>query len=189
MAALLCLHAVGYLAAPVNSLAAISSDLPEDLRRRRRDALASWGTRSARRGGFVMVATAAVLTAFVGFATPVGSPHLPSIGERIDDTTDHGDKVAERREQPRERPSRPAEPSTTAAASEPTGPAASVAPTTAGTVATTAASPTGRSTPTQAPTTSVPRATPSQQASRTPGPPPNRPTPTRRPTPGGGGKP
>lgn len=106
VAALLVVHAAGYLAAPVNSLAAIRSDLPEELRRRRREAVSSWGTRSARRGGLVLAGTGAVLVAFIGFAAPVQGPQLPAIGDRFEDLTGPDERVAD---------DTPSEPATTPA--------------------------------------------------------------------------
>lgn len=72
--ALLLVQGCGYLAAPVNSLAAIRSDLTEEQRRRRRDLRPSGGAPAARRGGFVLVASLAVVCGLVVFAAPVDHP-------------------------------------------------------------------------------------------------------------------
>ncbi|THI94060.1 glycosyltransferase, partial [Nocardioides sp.] len=120
--ALLLLHSLGYLAAPLNSVAAISSDLPDELRRRRREALVSWSSRSARRSGFVMVATAAVLTAFVGFAAPVQGPELPSVSDEMADFVEqHSEREVADREQhdPGRSTDGPASVATTAVVVEP----------------------------------------------------------------------
>lgn len=98
VAVLLAAQALGYLAAPVNSLAAIRSDLPEDLRRRRREALASWGAPAARRGGLVLVSTAGVLASLVAFAGPVGSPGLPDLPEELGDLGPGEEAIAEDQE-------------------------------------------------------------------------------------------
>ena len=74
--ALLGTQGAGYLSAPLNSVAAIRSDLPEELRRRRRELLTSWGRPAARRGGYVLAATAGMIASFVVLASPLGSPQL-----------------------------------------------------------------------------------------------------------------
>ncbi|MGV3563016.1 MAG: glycosyltransferase family 2 protein [Nocardioides sp.] len=72
--ALLLLQGVGFALAPLNSLAAIRSDLPEDLRRRRAGmALAAVAT-PVRRSGTVLAGAAGVLTGFVVLAAPVSAP-------------------------------------------------------------------------------------------------------------------
>jgi cellulose synthase/poly-beta-1,6-N-acetylglucosamine synthase-like glycosyltransferase len=76
---LLLMHAIGYATAPINSVAAIRSELPEELRRRRRETLQSWGRPTARRGGFVLVSAATVLAGLVVFAGPVGAPDLTDL--------------------------------------------------------------------------------------------------------------
>lgn len=186
VALLLVVHAAGYLSAPVNSLAAIRSDLPEELRRRRREAVASWGGRSARRGGLVLIGTGAVLVALVCFAAPVQGPRLPEIGDRLGDLDGLDERVAD------DTPSTPA-PSTsgTAPASGPTGTSTPVVP-----VAT--SSPSGRATRPAAQATSTapvppsPRTTPTVRATpttrATPTPPANG-KPTAKPTQASTGKP
>jgi hypothetical protein len=81
VACLLLIQGAGYAAAPLNSLAAIRSDLPSDLRRRRRDQLRSWvGVgQPVRRGGMVTGLTALALLALVVFAAPLGGPVLDQL--------------------------------------------------------------------------------------------------------------
>jgi len=81
---LLLMHAVGYAAAPINSVAAIRSELPDELRRRRREMLQSWSRPAARRGGFVLAGAATVLAGLVVFAGPVGSPDLTDLPEELE---------------------------------------------------------------------------------------------------------
>lgn len=75
---LLLVQAVGYAAAPLNSAAAIRSDLPAELRRRRRFMVQRWG-RPGRRSGLVLAAGVMALSAFVVFAAPVGGPDLANL--------------------------------------------------------------------------------------------------------------
>ncbi|MGB0190409.1 MAG: glycosyltransferase family 2 protein, partial [Nocardioides sp.] len=71
--ALLVVQGVGFALAPINSLAAIRSDLPEDLRRRRAwRALAVVAT-PVRRGGTVLAGSGAALAGFVLVAAPVSA--------------------------------------------------------------------------------------------------------------------
>ena len=86
---LLLLQAAGFAAAPLNSLAAIRSDLPVELRRRRRERLPSWERLAApaRRGALVAVTGALVLVGFVVVAAPVGSPDLTHLPDRVRDKT------------------------------------------------------------------------------------------------------
>jgi len=79
---LVLVHAAGYAAAPLNSVAAIRSDLPEELRRRRRDMLPSWGA-PVRRGGVVLVGTGALLLCLVVLAAPLGSPDLTRLQDDV----------------------------------------------------------------------------------------------------------
>ncbi len=79
---LLLVQASGYAAAPFNSLAAIRSDLPDDLERRRRELKPSWG-RPVRRGGLVVAGWALALGAFVVFAGPVGGPGLGDLPGQV----------------------------------------------------------------------------------------------------------
>jgi cellulose synthase/poly-beta-1,6-N-acetylglucosamine synthase-like glycosyltransferase len=95
VAVLLLVQGGSFLAAPINSLAAIRSDLPEELRRRRRDAVASWGAPAARRGGLVFVATSAVFAALVAFAGPVGAPQLPDLPDELSDLGPDDDPAAD----------------------------------------------------------------------------------------------
>ncbi len=80
---LLVIQAAGYAAAPVNSLAAIRSDLTDELRRRRhqRQGLGYWG-KPARRGGAVVVAGALAAVAFLAFAAPLDGPDLGELREQ-----------------------------------------------------------------------------------------------------------
>ena len=82
--ALLSFQALGFALAPLNSLAAIRTDLPADLRRRR-GWLPSWGSvaRPATRGGAVLAATAGVLAIFAAFASPVAGPGLADITRSV----------------------------------------------------------------------------------------------------------
>jgi cellulose synthase/poly-beta-1,6-N-acetylglucosamine synthase-like glycosyltransferase len=79
---LLLLQGSGYVAAPLNSLAAVRADLTPELRRRRREALPSW-TRVApgvRRWGIgPVLATAAAASVVVLIAGPVGAPRLDEL--------------------------------------------------------------------------------------------------------------
>ncbi|GGO87878.1 hypothetical protein GCM10011584_13550 [Nocardioides phosphati] len=81
---LLLVHAGGYAAAPLNSLAAIHADLPEDLRRRRREMLVSWTGPVARRGGVLVGATVVAAFALLAVAAPVGAPDLTRTPDGID---------------------------------------------------------------------------------------------------------
>jgi cellulose synthase/poly-beta-1,6-N-acetylglucosamine synthase-like glycosyltransferase len=94
VAALLAVQGLGHLAAPINSLAAIRSDLPEELRRRRREAVGSWGVPAARRGGLLLASTSVVLVSLVAFAGPVGSPGLPDLPDELGDLGPGRDPVA-----------------------------------------------------------------------------------------------
>jgi hypothetical protein len=86
---LLVIQAVGYLAAPLNSMAAIRSDLPEELRRRRREMLPSWGT-PARRGGLVLAFGLAAAVGLIAFATPLDGPELGRIDEQARQQSESG---------------------------------------------------------------------------------------------------
>ncbi|RYP88945.1 glycosyltransferase [Nocardioides guangzhouensis] len=76
VASLLVFQAAGYAAAPLNSLAALRSWLPQDLRRRRREGLQGWSRRAqpVRRGGVLVAATMLATGAFVVLAAPSGGP-------------------------------------------------------------------------------------------------------------------
>jgi cellulose synthase/poly-beta-1,6-N-acetylglucosamine synthase-like glycosyltransferase len=78
--ALLAFQGAGFALAPVNSLAAIRTDLPDDLRRRR-GWLPSWGSVAgqATRGGVVLVGAGAAFALFAVLASPVGGPGLADI--------------------------------------------------------------------------------------------------------------
>ena len=180
-------------------------DLPPLLLRRRREALASWGTRSARRGGFVLVATAAVFVGFVVFAAPVSGPTL-RIPDRIDGIVGTEPEPEPTAERPADRPTDTVatDGATGEAVSSPSrstsGPGSADDLTTRGPGATAstrpeptssvpAPVPTVRPAPTDRPTTrptdaipNTPTAKPSQATEP-------RGKPTAQPTPGGGGRP
>ncbi|SDK82606.1 Glycosyltransferase, catalytic subunit of cellulose synthase and poly-beta-1,6-N-acetylglucosamine synthase [Nocardioides sp. YR527] len=84
IAALLAFQGVGYALAPINSWAAIRSDLPADLRRRR-ERIWAWSAAAAapaaRRGGLVLAFTSVLLAGLVALAAPVGSPKVPEVGD------------------------------------------------------------------------------------------------------------
>ncbi|MER7560276.1 glycosyltransferase [Nocardioides sp. NPDC126508] len=82
VAALLAFQGVGYALAPINSWAAIRSDLPADLRRRR-ERIWAWSAAApaARRGGLVLAFSAVMLAGLVALAAPVGSPDVPEVGD------------------------------------------------------------------------------------------------------------
>lgn len=82
---LLLLQGAGYALAPINSVAAIRSDLPADLRRRRREWRPSWErlARPARRGGVVLVVAAASAVALVALAAPLGAPDLTELPAQV----------------------------------------------------------------------------------------------------------
>jgi len=144
---LLVVQAVGFAAAPANSLAAIRADLPEDLRRFRRGGLASWG-RPARRSGLLLAAAVAVAVGAVVFAAPVGSPQLSDIGSRTARPARDGVRPA--RQQPPRSTTAAATTSAAAATSAATVAATATSAATSAVAATRApsASPTVRPTPT-----------------------------------------
>ncbi|HEY3013662.1 MAG TPA: glycosyltransferase [Nocardioides sp.] len=80
---LLVMQAAGYATAPVNSLAAIRSDLTEELRRhrRQRQGLGYWG-KPARRGGVLVVAGGLAAITFLAFAAPLDGPDLGELREQ-----------------------------------------------------------------------------------------------------------
>ncbi len=82
VAALLAFQGIGYALAPINSWAAIRSDLPADLRRRR-ERIWAWSAAApaARRGGLVLAFSAVMLAGLVALAAPVGSPDVPEVGD------------------------------------------------------------------------------------------------------------
>ncbi|MEI7058503.1 glycosyltransferase [Nocardioides sp. CCNWLW239] len=82
VAALLGFQGFGYALAPINSWAAIRSDLPADLRRRR-ERIWAWSAAApaARRGGLVLAFSAVILAGMVAVAAPVGSPEVPRVGD------------------------------------------------------------------------------------------------------------
>jgi cellulose synthase/poly-beta-1,6-N-acetylglucosamine synthase-like glycosyltransferase len=186
VAALLAAQAAGYLAAPLNSLAAIRSDLPEELRRRRREAVASWGAPAARRGALAFGATSVVFASLVAFAGPVGAPELPDLPDRLDDLGPGADDLADDPPDDDRDRSTPGEEGTTPVAEQseldsPLG--VSDAATTEGTTTSGPGSgPTDRPTsaPVDDPSTAAPTGDPSTAAPTTAGPAPT--TPTQRPT-------
>ena len=197
---LLVLQGLGFAAAPLNSLAAIRSDLTEE-QRQRRAARRSWATisRPARRGGVLVAGLTTTLAGFVALAAPVGVTTLPDISAAMEQAVDPpAPKV-------KPRPTRTATPAP--ATTEPAGDAATVPVTTDAATPTRTAAPsaratrrpsatatgsTGSVTPTATPTKPRPTQASSPQTTRTPG--GNRPTtttapgggrPTDKPTPGG----
>jgi hypothetical protein len=83
IAALLGFQGIGYALAPINSWAAIHSDLPADLRRRR-ERIWAWSAAAApaaRRGGLVLAFSSVMLAGLVALAAPVGSPDVPEVGD------------------------------------------------------------------------------------------------------------
>jgi hypothetical protein len=183
VAVLLAMQGLGHLAAPLNSLAAIRSDLPEELRRRRREAVASWGVPAARRGGLVLAGTSVVLVSLVAFAGPVGGPHLPDLADEI------GDLGPDRAPVARERDGVADEPGTSGPADESSSLVDELSDVVTTAVAevtgtTTGADPTGRSA--EAPTDAQPSQAPTTAAPTTSGPaatsPTQRTTPTQAPT-------
>lgn len=81
IAGLLLVQGGGYAAAPLNSIAAMRSWLPVDLRPRRFDGLLSW-TRAAqpvRRGGLVLAGVSVSLVGLVVFAAPLSGPLPPGL--------------------------------------------------------------------------------------------------------------
>ncbi|MDO7869099.1 glycosyltransferase family 2 protein [Nocardioides jiangxiensis] len=178
---LLLVHALGYGLAPVNSLAAIRADLPEDLRRRRASGLRSWTGPAARRGGILVALVATTCLGLLVVAAPVGAPDLTPTKDRIagvvprisDDTTRH----------PRPSVTGSATPGASLSATPTPGvPAtlATAAPTSAAPAPTSAApTRTVRATPTVAPTPTVVAGKPTASPTRKPatsGPPTARPT-------------
>ena len=185
VAVLLAVQGLGHLAAPFNSLAAIRADLPEELRRRRREAVASWGVPAARRGGLVLAGTSVVLASLVAFAGPVGAPRLPDLPDDLGELGPEDDTVARDRHGDSS-PSSPAEESSSLVA-ELSDIATTVVAEVTGSVSETAPSsgPTQRPTGVQ-PSTHGPTAPPTTAAPTTSGPaatsPTQRATPTQRPS-------
>jgi len=118
LAGLLLLQAAGYASAPINSLAAIRSDLPPELRRRRRLMLVSWG-KPARRGGLLLGGAVAGLAAIVLSAAPVSTPSLDGIPQ----APSSADADEEDDDEPGTAPVSPTEGGTTSGGPGPTGPA------------------------------------------------------------------
>lgn len=196
---LLLVQGVGFALAPLNSLAAIRSDLPEDLRRRRAGlALAAVAT-PVRRSGTVLAGAAGVLTGFVVLAAPVSAPpgsldDLPGFPglESLEEATEPDEPaVGPASRAPRPETTRPSvvgvvattAVGTTAPAA--TAPAATARPTrTPSGAPTSAGQPTG--TPGSAATTPTTAATTPPASTQSPGKPTAKPTQASSPTPGGG---
>ncbi len=196
---LLLVQGVGFALAPLNSLAAIRSDLPEDLRRRRAGlALAAVAT-PVRRSGTVLAGAAGVLTGFVVLAAPVSAPpgsldDLPGFPglESLEEATEPDEPaVGPASRAPRPETTRPSvvgvvattAVGTTAPAA--TAPAATARPTrTPSGAPTSAGQPTG--TPGSAATTPTTGATTPPASTQSPGKPTAKPTQASSPTPGGG---
>ncbi|CAB4728082.1 unannotated protein [freshwater metagenome] len=197
--ALLLLQGVGFALAPLNSLAAIRSDLPEDLRRRRAGmALAAVAT-PVRRSGTVLAGAAGVLTGFVVLAAPVSAPpgsldDLPGFPglESLEEATEPDEPaVGPASRDPRPEATRPSVVGVVAAtavgtaAPAATAPAATARPTrTPSGAPTSGGQPTG--TPGSAATTPTTAATTPPASTQSPGKPTAKPTQASSPTPGGG---
>ncbi|MBC7276038.1 glycosyltransferase [Nocardioides sp.] len=169
IAALLGFQGVGYALAPINSWAAIRSDLPADLRRRR-ERIWAWSAAApaARRGGLVLAFSSVMLAGMVALAAPVGSPDVPEVGD-VHGALEEKPRVA--KDEPDPLPSQ--------------APAATVepAPTPRSVPSPAASTPSGRPTRTADPTTSTepsPSTRPTQAAD---------PTPATSARPGAGGRP
>lgn len=80
---LLVLQALGFAMAPLNSLAAIRSDLTDD-QRRRRVWLAGATPTDVRRGGVVLATAVLALAGFVALAAPANSPLSAASGGLVD---------------------------------------------------------------------------------------------------------
>jgi cellulose synthase/poly-beta-1,6-N-acetylglucosamine synthase-like glycosyltransferase len=182
---LLLVHTAGYAAAPANSIAAIRSDLPEELRRRRREMLPSWTGPAARRGGVVVAVLTAVGLCLLVFAAPVGAPDLTHVPKKVTDVVPN--TRPERTPSPTRTPK--GGPTTILTTSDPTtGTIIPGGSSTPGTSATTAPAPV-RTTPTAQPTTrptvtAQPTTRPTVTAQPTTQPTTRKPTssPTRKPT-------
>lgn len=169
IAALLGFQGAGYALAPINSWAAIRSDLPADLRRRR-ERIWAWSAAApaARRGGLVLAFSSVMLAGMVALAAPVGSPDVPEVGD-VHGALEEKPRVA--KDEPDPLPSQ--------------APAATVepAPTPRSVPSLAASTPSGRPTRTADPTTSAepsPATRPTQAAD---------PTPAASARPGAGGRP
>ncbi len=186
---LLCMQAVGYLLAPANSLAAIRSQLPDELVERRRFVLASW--ESARWGGTFLVAGAAVAVIGLALAEP-DLPERPAVTAAVDAITTPSDRVRDTAEEDdpgeaRDEPTAPAE--TTAPEPGTAGQGGTTTESTSNPTATDAAS---TPAPTPTPTVDTPGqgSAPSTVPSKAPSPAPTQaatqpttqPTPEARPT-------
>jgi cellulose synthase/poly-beta-1,6-N-acetylglucosamine synthase-like glycosyltransferase len=174
---LLLVHAAGYASAPLNSLAAINADLPEDLRRRRREMLVSWTGPAARRGGFLVAATTVAAIGLLAVAAPVGAPDLTR-------TPDDLNGIAPRitAEKPTTSPSPTRVPTPTVARTVAATPTATATPTRTATVAPTPTRTTRTTTPTAVATPTAGTGRPTVKTS------PTR-KPTAKPTAPGGGRP
>jgi cellulose synthase/poly-beta-1,6-N-acetylglucosamine synthase-like glycosyltransferase len=169
IAALLGFQGVGYALAPINSWAAIRSDLPADLRRRR-ERIWAWSAAApaARRGGLVLAFSSVMLAGMVALAAPVGSPDVPEVGD-VHGALEEKPRVA--KDEPDPSPS------------QAPAPTAEPAPTPRSVPSTAASTPSGRPTRTADPTTSTepsPSTRPTQAAD---------PTPATSARPGAGGRP
>ena len=147
IAALLGFQGIGYALAPINSWAAIHSDLPADLRRRR-ERIWAWSAAAApaaRRGGLVLAFSSVMLAGLVALAAPVGSPDVPEVGDV------HGalEKRSRGGEEDRPSPARSPAPEPTADPTHATEPSPSPAAATASTRPTPAADPTPSTDPTR----------------------------------------
>jgi cellulose synthase/poly-beta-1,6-N-acetylglucosamine synthase-like glycosyltransferase len=166
---LLLVHAIGYAAAPINSIAAIRSDLPEELRRRRREALLSWTGPAARRGGILVAVIACAGLFFLAFAAPVGAPDLTRVPDHVRDVVPTSKPEPHPTRSPSTTPSVSATSDTTVAtgstAAVPTSGASRTAQPTSASSATATIRPTATAHPTATakPTTGKPTASPSRK--------------------------
>jgi len=186
---LLLWQSLGHASAPLNSLAAIRADLPDELRRRRRELLPSWSRLGvpARRALVWPVATTAVVgLVFVALAAPaggpIGVPITPAPEERLADerAPDRQDEADRPEDDPTGRDTVPVGVATSVIASTgtstPTAPAAgTTSPTAAPTSAPTSSSTTAATS--APPSSSTPAVMPTQAAAtQTPGKPTDQPT-------------
>jgi cellulose synthase/poly-beta-1,6-N-acetylglucosamine synthase-like glycosyltransferase len=178
---LLLVHAIGYAAAPVNSLAAIRSELPEELRRRRREMLPSWTGPAARRGGVLVAVLAGIGLVLLVFAAPVGAPDLTRVPEKVTDVVP-GSKPEPTRSPTRAPTSGPSTPGVTSGTTGTTSAPAPTAPTATVTTRPSATvRPTPSAQPTTEPTTQPTTGKPTSSPSRKPTAPGGRPTTGGRP--------
>lgn len=194
---LLLVQGVGFALAPLNSLAAIRSDLPDDLRRRRAWLALGAVATPVRRSGTVLAGAAGVLTGFVVLAAPVAAPpgsldDLPGFPglEALEEATEpDGPSLTPASRDPRPEATQPSVVGAVATTAVGTTAPASTAPTprptrTPSAAPSSAGQPTG--TPGSAATTPTTAATTPPASTQAPGQPTAKPTQASSPTPGGG---